>query len=337
MNDINMNRKSFLYWKFFFIMLLSVSLSACTGKTGHAKHLADSIRNRQSDSSVVAGIATHTEQACSVIDSLEEVEAVSPQRISYYRALTYYKIGDRQNTEKYLVKALDGNKLLVDNRELFYRSADLLASSMINRHEYKKALAVATLGFEASKADQSQAGRRWVALLLNAMGYCEMQLGHIDAAERCFSQAYIALKQMVDVDPNYANLQDYARLSCNTLDAYVSTRQYKKAAAWLESTEEAVNLLVASPECTKNVRERWEGGLYAKQALVLLHTGNRAGADAAFAKVMKLNYGQTGQGIIEFATYLKEAGRTDELLHLLPQVDSVYTSWGDSKAANELH
>ena len=318
MNDINMNRKSFLYWKFFFIMLLSVSLSACTGKTGHAKHLADSIRNRQIDSSVVAGIATHTEQTWSVIDSLEAVEAVSPQRISYYRALTYYKIGDRQNTEKYLVKALDGNKLLVDNRELFYRSADLLASSMINRHEYKKALAVATLGFEASKADQSQAGRRWVALLLNAMGYCEMQLGHIDAAERCFSQAYIALKQMVDVDPNYANLQDYA-------------------AAWLESTEEAVNLLVASPECTKNVRERWEGGLYVKQALVLLHTGNRAGADAAFAKAMKLNYGQTGQGIIEFATYLKEAGRTDELLHLLPQVDSVYTSWGDSKAANELH
>lgn len=331
-----MDSKSYLNWMAFAILSFSVLMSACTGNTNRAKQVADSIRNRQIDSIILKGVYAQTEHTSAMIDSLEKVEAVSPQRISYYRAISYYMADDRKNTEKYLVKALDGHALLKDNQELFYRAADLLASSMINRHEYKKALVVATLGFEAAKADHSQVGRRWVALLLNAMGYCEMQLSHVDAAERYFSQAYIVLKQMVDVNPDYANLQDYARLSCNTLDAYVSTRHYKKAAAWVESAKEAVDLLVASPECTSSVRGRWLGGLLVKQAIVLLHSGHRAAADAAYAKAVRLNYGETGQGIVEFATYLKEARRTDELQRLLPLVDSVYASWGDADGAKEL-
>lgn len=331
-----MDSKSFLKGMALAIVSFSVLMSSCTGKVNRAKQIEDSIRNRQIDSTVVARIKMPTKPVWAMIDSLEKAKAVSTQRIAYYRALAYYREGNRKESEKYLVKALNGRALLAENRELFYRAADLLSSSMINRHENKKALAVLTLGFEAAKVDQTVVGRRWVALLLNGMGYCEMQLGHINEAERYFSQAYIGLKQLVDVDPQYGNIQDYVRVSNNILDAYTSTGSYKKAAAWLESAKEAVDLLIASPQCSAYDRQSALGGLYLQQAIVLLHSGKREQADAVYAKAVRLGYCKTGEGIVECALYLKEAERWEELERLLPQADSVYTSWGDPEAARQL-
>jgi tetratricopeptide (TPR) repeat protein len=334
MNNIEMMNKRF--WNHVAMVIIgAVALSACTGMTRRERQIEDSIKNRQLDSMVMAGIITKTEQAWGMIDSLETANAVSPQRIQYYRAMAYNKQGDRKKTEEYLVKAMNGDALLKENRELFYQAADLLSSLMINRHENKKALAVATLGFEAAKVDQSVVGRRWVALLLNAMGYCEMQLGHVDAAERCFSQAYIALKQLADGDATYENLMNFARVSRNIMDAYTSTGHYKKAAAWVESAREAIELFVASPDCPSAMRAEYMGGLLVQRAIVLVNTGRRSEAEDAYAEAMHMNYGETGGGVLECATYLKEAERWEDLQKLLPQVDSIYTAWGDAESAQQ--
>ena len=328
-----MDNKSFSNQMALAIMLVSIILSACLGSTRRARQIADSIRNRKIDSTVAADISTQTNQAVALIDSLETAKVVSPQRIYYYRAWLYHKQGDRKKAEQCLVKAMDGDALLKENRELFYRAADLLSSFMINRNEFRKALAVATLEFEAAKVDQTSIGRRWVALSLNGMGYCEMRLGHVDDAERNFSQAYITLKQLADADGSYENLVDFARVSRNIVDAYISTERYNKAAAWIESAKEAMELLVASPECLKEMRARYLGGLAMQRAVVLLHTANRSDADASYEEAVRLHFDQTDLGVLECATYLKETERWDELQELLPRVDSIYTAWGDVDAA----
>lgn len=335
MNDREMKNKPFLNQTIFFLMLGAVILSACTGNSRREQQIEDSIHNRQIDSIVAVGVAKQADRTWVMIDSLEAANAVSSQRINYYRALAYNMRGDRKNAEQCLVKAMEGDALLRENRVLFYRAADFLSSSLINRHENKEALAVATQGFEAAKVDQTALGRRWVAMLLNGMGYCEMQLGRGDEAERCFSQAYITLKQLANSDATYDNLMNFARVSLNIMDAYTSTGQYEKAAEWVESTEEAVELFVASPECPASMHDAYLGGLFVQRAIVLVHNGRRAEADAAYDDALRLNYGKTEWGILECATYLKEAERWDDLQQLLPLVDSVYTAWGDVEAAQQ--
>lgn len=269
------------------------------------------------------------ELAMAAIDSLEAAHAVSQKRICCYRAKLYYKMGDKPNEILWREKALEGDSLYEENPELFYKMSDKLFTVLVNQGEVEKGLAVAQRGYDAAKEDQSTDGMHWMAILLHGIGYCQMQLGNIDEAERCFSQAYIALKQMAAANDSLYTLRTCARVSYNIVDAYNSTGQYDKAEAWIESAEDAINQMAASPECSKALKDDFQGGLAVQKALVLLQKGRRAEADRAYNTAIDLEYTNTSNGVLECATYLERAKRMDDLMALMPKIDSISNAWGN--------
>ena len=306
--------------------------NSCTNGT-NVKSKEEKMRQvRVHDSLVDAEVMADANRALFVVDSLDAAQTDEGELIAYFRALVYNKKGDKKKTEEWCRKALANDVLKDEHPEFFYKVCDLLCTTMTYRDAHEGAMKVAQRGLDVAKTDMSEEGRHWMAVLLHDVGYCEMQLGRIDEAEKCFSQAYIALKQTAAVGQKYVNLHTLARVSYNIVDAYTSTEQYDKASEWIESADDAVELLAESPECTREMKEDFMGGLAIQRAMVLVSTGHRAEADAAYNEAMKLSYADTDLGIIERAGYLKKAERWGDLAALQSRVDSLSKAWGTPMA-----
>lgn len=308
----------------FFVEQMATSCSGLSNKQGQ-----DAVCDCSNDSLVMARLAINPELVLKTVDSLETAGAELPQRLYYYRAAAYHQMGEKQNEIKWYMKALEGEHLIKEDSTLFYQATDKLFTTLINQGETEKALAVARHGYEVAKDDQSADGIHWTAILLHSIGYSEMQKGNIEKAEDCFSQAYIALKQLAAAKGSFYTLQTCARVSNNIVDAYNSIGQYDKAEAWIESAEDAVDQMAASPECTPEVKNEFRGSLAVQKAIVLLQKGRRAEADQAYNVAVELDYDDTTYGILECATYLERAKRMDDLMALMPKIDSVSKAWGN--------
>lgn len=323
-----MNYKTFSIKIVLGVLLIAQVFVSCVGTGNIQDDEERAILNCKQDSLIMARMAIDPESALTTIDSLEKEESASPQRLSYYRALTYDELGKKNLAEKHCKKALQGDVLKEENVEFFYQASDIYSTMLSERDENELALEVAIQGYEEAQRDSSCTGRNWAAILLHDKGYCEMMLGKIDEAEQSFSMAYIITKQAISRHKIFSHLQTCARIAYNIVDAYNSTGQYEKAQAWLEEAEEAVVDLVASPECSKEQREGYIGGLTMQEALILVCTGEPEKANKAYQKALKMDYAETGVGILERATYLEKAERWDELRELLPRIDSLYDAWG---------
>lgn len=301
--------------------------TSCTGLSN--KQGQDAVCDSCNDSLVMAQLEVNPRLVLKTVDSLEATGLVLPQRLYCYRALAYDKLDETQMEIEWGEKALEGDTLLLEDAALFYQVSDKLFTDLVNRGETEKALALAQRAYDESKKDVSADGMRWTAIFLHDIGYSEMQLGHIDEAESCFSQAYIALKQLAASNGDFSALLTCARVSYNIVDAYNCTGQYDKAAAWIESAEDAVEQMGASPECTQAVKNDYLGGLAVQKAMMLLEKGHRAEADRAYATAVELDYAKSNHGTLECATYLERAKRMDELMALMPRIDSLSTAWGN--------
>lgn len=308
------------------LFLVAGVMSSCADRT-NGKSLHDI---QQQDSLVDAALNQDSTRALGVVDSLESTNGVATERIAFYRALVYSKMGQKKKAGEWGQKALEGDVLQQEDVEAFYRACDLMFTALVYREDYEHALELSQRGLDVATADLTELGRHWMAVFLHDVGYCEMHLGRIDEAERCFSQSYIALKQMATNDHQYTNLCTLARVSYNIVDAYTSIGQYDKAHAWIESASDAVNLLAASPECTREMKEDYMGGLAIQKAMVLLSTGHREEADDAYDEALALGYADTDMGVLERATYLEKAKRWDDLAVLMPRLESLSEAWGAS-------
>ncbi len=284
--------------------------------------------SEQHDSIFESMLEISPNRALAWADSMATAKAESDVRIAFYRAKIYNKMGQKGTAEKWCEKALEGDDLLEESRELYYGMADMKFSILTYNDEFEKALEAAQMGFEATRTDMTPEGRQWTAVLLHEVGYSQMQLGQIMEAENSFSQAYIALKQLACNNPTYDNLHTYARVSYNILDAYTSTGQLDKASAWVTSTEEAVLEFVSSPDCPEDEKVDYLGGLTMQKALIYVQTGRREEADALYDDVLDTDYAETALGVLERCSYLEKAGRYDDITEMMPLIDSVATNWG---------
>ena len=301
-------------------------LMSCSGQSDKTEEIKTE-RVNAIDSLVRVRMGVEPVEALACVDSLEETEKVSPALINYFRAIIYNKMAQKATAEMYFKKSLEGDELLHENKELFYKASDFLSSFLANRGDNAEALAVATRAYEVSSGDETANGRRWRAVLLHGMGYFQTQLGMKDEAEKNFSMAYIALSQMVQADSCYENLQTYARVSYNILDAYTTSEQYDKALEWVSSAENAADRLVSHPEATERAKADYVGGVAIHKALVMLKLNAGPSAEQSYAKAQEVGYFDTPYGLLEQAYFLRKAERWDMLVDLMPRVDSVAKAW----------
>lgn len=284
------------------------------------------------DSLVYAAMDSDYNYALLIVDSLEDVRALYDTKINFYRAQIHYKLGQQLSAELYYKKALATKELLRERPSLWYFAYDQLSTILTIKGDQQGSLATATEGYAVAKDDDTEAGQEWKAILLHDIGYCQMQLGRVEEAEKNFSHAYNTLKRLASQTGKYDHIYSWARVAYNIMDAYTTTENFEKGEKWVVAAEEAINRLVESPDCPKRTAEEYIGSLNTHRAIVLVKTGKRKEADKIYEEFLKSDYSKTNIGIVDNAEYLEIAERWDDLADLSPKLDSLAISWAMPKS-----
>lgn len=284
------------------------------------------------DSLVYAAMDSDYNYALLVVDSLEDVRALYDTKINFYRAQIHYKLGQQLSAELYYKKALATKELLRERPSLWYFAYDQLSTILTIKGDQQGSLATATEGYAVAKDDDTEAGQEWKAILLHDIGYCQMQLGRVEEAEKNFTHAYNTLKRLASQTGKYDHIYSWARVAYNIMDAYTTTENFEKGEKWVVAAEEAINRLVESPDCPKRTAEEYIGSLNTHRAIVLVKTGKRKEADKIYEEFLKSDYSKTNIGIVDNAEYLEIAERWDDLADLSPRLDSLAISWAMPKS-----
>ncbi|MBQ6379406.1 MAG: HAMP domain-containing histidine kinase [Prevotella sp.] len=279
------------------------------------------------DSLVYAAMDIDYNHALLVVDSLEDVHALYEAKINYYRAQIYYKMGQELSAELYYKKALSSNELYRERPAICYFSYDQLSTILTIKGDQQGALATATEGYAIAKDDETEAGQEWKAIMLHDIGYCQMQLGRIAEAEKNFTHAYNTLKRLASQTNKYSHIYSWARVSYNIMDAYTSTENFEQAEKWVVAAEEAINRMVASPDCPKRTADEYLGSLNTHKAIVLVKTGHRQEAEKIYQEFLKSDHSKTSIGLFDNSEYLQHAERWEDMARMVPKLDSLGTSW----------
>lgn len=279
------------------------------------------------DSLVYTAMENDYNLALLVVDSLEDVHALYEAKINYYRAQIYYKMGKELSAELYYKKALSSDELYRERPAICYFAYDQLSTILTIKGDQQGALATATEGYAIAKDDETEAGQEWKAIMLHDIGYCQMQLGRIAEAEKNFTHAYNTLKRLASQTNNYSHIYSWARVSYNIMDAYTSTENFEQAEKWVVAAEEAINRMVASPDCPKRTADEYVGSLNTHKAIVLVKTGQRKEAEKIYQEFLKSDHSKTSIGLFDNSEYLQHAERWEDMARMVPKLDSLGTSW----------
>ena len=293
---------------------------------------ADQQGMEKTDSQIYAAMDKDYNLALLLIDSLEDIKAINEARLCFFRAQIYYKMGQELSSELYYKKALSSNDLLNERPALCYYAYDQLSTILTIKGDQQGALATATEGYTIVQKDNSEVGRQWKAILLHDIGYCQMQLGRTEEAEKNFTHAYNTLKRLASQTGSYDHVYAWARVAYNIMDAYTSTDKFEKGEKWVIAAEEAISSLVQMPDCPKKTADEYQGSLNTHKAIVLIKTGHRQEAEKIYQQFLKSEYANTSIGLVDNSEYLQMAERWDDLANLTPRLDSLAKSWDMPKS-----
>jgi signal transduction histidine kinase len=297
--------------------------------TDTSKHL---MPMAQADSLVYNAMDSDYNHALLLVDSLEDIGALSEAKLCFYRAQIFFKMGQELSAELYYKKALATDELFRERPEHYYFAYDQLSTILTIKGDQQGALATATKGYGIVQNDETPIGQHWKAVLLHDIGYCQMQLGRTVEAEKNFTHAYNTLKRLASQTGKYDEVYAWARVAYNIMDAYTTTDNFEEGEKWVVAAEEAINRLVSMEECPKNTAEEYLGSLNTHKAIVLVKTGQRQKAEEVHKQFLKSEYAETSIGLVDNSEYLEKAERWTDLANLTPRLDSLATSWAMPKS-----
>ena len=297
--------------------------------TGTSKYL---MPMAQADSLVYNAMDSDYNHALLLVDSLEDIGALSEAKLCFYRAQIFFKMGQELSAELYYKKALATDELFRERPEHYYFAYDQLSTILTIKGDQQGALATATKGYGIVQNDETPIGQHWKAVLLHDIGYCQMQLGRTVEAEKNFTHAYNTLKRLASQTGKYDEVYAWARVAYNIMDAYTTTDNFEEGGKWVVAAEEAINRLVSMEECPKNTAEEYLGSLNTHKAIVLVKTGQRQKAEEVYKQFLKSEYAETSIGLVDNSEYLEKAERWTDLANLTPRLDSLATSWAMPKS-----
>lgn len=297
--------------------------------TSTSRHLMPMV---QADSLVYNAMDSDYNHALLLVDSLEDIGALSEAKLCFYRAQIFFKMGQELSAELYYKKALATDELFRERPEHYYFAYDQLSTILTIKGDQQGALATATKGYGIVQNDETPIGQHWKAVLLHDIGYCQMQLGRTVEAEKNFTHAYNTLKRLASQTGKYDEVYAWARVAYNIMDAYTTTDNFEEGEKWVVAAEEAINRLVSMEECPKNTAEEYLGSLNTHKAIVLVKTGQRQKAEEVHKQFLKSEYAETSIGLVDNSEYLEKAERWTDLANLTPRLDSLATSWAMPKS-----
>ena len=94
------------------------------GKQSDKTEAVKTERVKELDSLVRARLSVGSTEALAFVDSIENMEEVSPALVSYFRATIYNGMAQKATSELYFQKSLEGDELLNVDKDIYYKASD---------------------------------------------------------------------------------------------------------------------------------------------------------------------------------------------------------------------
>ena len=289
------------------VLALGTGISSC-GVDKPAK-----FRVNGSDSIIFeAGKAQDYHRILTLTDSLEQEGSITEVNANRWRGVAYNHLGQTRNAEMYYQKVMDAN-INNDRDKLSYiKSARRLAELLVKRGEFEDGLRVALTGVEKMKEWDNYSPKD-VAISLNTIGRCQLNLGRFKEAAESYERAYqYYLKQIAEGASTLDQNEAIIGTDQISLD-YINARMFAEAQVWTERTDSLVNLRIKlTPDVYAESIDEYRGRIALHRAIALQGLEQPKEAAQAYQEMTQSVYGKMDEGKIVAAEYLTTAGRYGE-------------------------
>ena len=287
--------------------LLSILLmTSCSGER-RAR-----IRASKADSIMyAAGDMRNYDRILALADSLQAKGDLTEVNANRWRGVAYYYLGLHRTSEFYYKKAV-GAEIKGANDALNYnKSARRLATMLLHKGDYEGALRVAMDALDIMRQNGSGSETDF-AILTNAVGCCQLNLGRTALAAQNFDEAYALFKSLAASDSTGRRGQLAYDGVCSIADEYLGAHHYEDALPWINHAEELLRDYEQLSVAEAKVVESSQAKINLLRAIALQNTGETREAAKAFRAAAKTAYGKSGEGRLYANDYLVSARRFDE-------------------------
>lgn len=301
-------------------MLLAVSCGHESKEKAQVTH-ADSVL-------FAAGRALDYTRLLELTDSFEHEGAITRMNANRWRGVGYNNLGKVRSAEYYYRKVVDAK--IETDKDLYYynKSVRRLAELLVRRGEYEEALRVAMPAIDRLRSSEDYSEKD-MAILLNTIGCCQLNLGRLTEAAKNYESARQRLLELAAKDPSQRNLDDAIMAVDDIALSYIKTHHYSEAQKWTAVTDSlmAVRLQNVTEDRRKLVEE-YRGRVALHRMLVLQGMGQQREAARIYTELADSDFGKSDEGLIGLATYLMEAGRMGEAADNFTHLDQLVQQRG---------
>ena len=301
-------------------MLLAVSCGHESKEKAQVTH-ADSVL-------FAAGRALDYTRLLELTDSFEHEGAITRMNANRWRGVGYNNLGKVRSAEYYYRKVVDAK--IETDKDLYYynKSVRRLAELLVRRGEYEEALRVAMPAIDRLRSSEDYSEKD-MAILLNTIGCCQLNLGRLTEAAQNYESARQRLLELAAKDPSHRDLDDAIMAVDDIALSYINTHHYSEAQQWTAVTDSlmAVRLQNVTEDRRKLVEE-YRGRVALHRMLVLQGMGQQREAAKLYRELADSDFGKSDEGLIGLATYLMEAGRMGEAADNFTHLDQLVQQRG---------
>ena len=259
-----------------------------------------------------AGKALDYDRVLTLTDSLEQAGYITEVNANRWRGVAYNHMGQMRNAEMYYQKVMDAN---IDNdrdKLSYIKSARRLAELLVKRGEFEDGLRVALTGVERMKEWENYSPKD-VAISLNTIGRCQLNLGRYKEAAGSYERAYqYYLKQIAEGASTLDQNEAIIGTDQISLD-YINAHMFAEAQVWTARTDSLVNLrMKLTPDMYAESIDEYRGRIALHRAIALQGLEQPKEAAQAYRELTQSVYGKMDEGKILAAEYLTAARRYGE-------------------------
>ena len=275
-----------------------------------------------------AGRALDYTRLLELTDSFEHEGAITRMNANRWRGVGFNNLGKVRSAEYYYRKVVDAK--IETDKDLYYynKSVRRLAELLVRRGEYEEALRVAMPAIDRLRSSEDYSEKD-MAILLNTIGCCQLNLGRLTEAAKNYESARQRLLELAAKDPSQRNLDDAIMAVDDIALSYINTRHYSEAQQWTAVTDSLMTVRLQNvTEDRRKLVEEYRGRVALHRMLVLQGLGQQREAARIYTELADSDFGKSDEGLIGLATYLMEAGRMGEAADNFTHLDQLVQQRG---------
>lgn len=246
----------------------------------------------------------------------------------FRRANEYLKQGQKRTAEFYMKKVLEAEPTDTATMEIYCDAAASLANMLVNKGDYEGALRVAVPAVQKMGGESEY--RIPLAVLLESIGRCQLNLGRIDEAAESYDQAYSCYMDNSNETNKTEGLRHAIIATHNTALSYLTAEHFKEVLFWTQRTDTLLRRYEAIANADPGFVGHVQARIFLHYAIALQGQGKTLQGSKAYRQYQATDYGKSADGRIDGTAYLMAAQRYVEAADSYRNLDSTLQSWGVS-------